>query len=152
MSKHKIFDHILKNGLKVLNLEIGIISRINSDVYTVIHCVGGGSKIKNGDEFELADTYCADVIKEKQTKYYYDVAKISEMLKHPVYLNTQLRAYIGTPIIVQNVIIGTLNYSSGDPREVVYTNDEVRFIERQAQQVAALLRDTRNLQGIAANY
>jgi GAF domain-containing protein len=132
-------NEILACGINKLGLDVGIISNVDSETYKVFACVNGTPDINAGDEFELSNTYCADVINENKTKYYADVAKITGMLKHPCYLYTQLRAYIGTPIIVHGKIWGTLNYSSLSPRESIYTNNEVDFLELQAKDVATLL-------------
>jgi GAF domain-containing protein len=107
----------------------------------VILCKDDSVSIKPGDEFELSQTYCSDVIKENKTKYYEDVSEITEMLKHPCYLNTQLRAYIGTPLIVNGEIWGTLNYSSLSPHSEDYSQEVIEFLESQAKNVVTILED-----------
>ena len=67
------------------------------------------------------------------------VATITEMLKPPVYLNTQLRAYIGTPLIIGGKLWGTLNYSLKTPRKRDYSLREIEFVESQARRVAELV-------------
>ena len=134
---------ILNVGLDAFALDTGIISHIVGNTYTVYLCESKDSIIPAGTEYELADTYCADVIAEGRTKYYRDVANISTMLKHPCYLNTQLRAYIGTPLRVGGEIWGTLNYSSLNPHKVQYSNKEVTFLEQQARKVSLILEQLR---------
>ena len=106
---------ILQEGLEKFGLDTGIVSRIDGDLYTVMQSLSKGAGIAVGTEFELQDTYCSDVIRTGKTRYYQDVAEITEMLKHPCYLNTQLRAYVGTPVFINGEIWGTLNYSSAYP-------------------------------------
>ena len=137
-------DKILTQGINRLGLDVGIVSNVTDTSYKVIACVSKNVKIKSGDEFELSETYCSDVVKEKKTKFYMDVATITEMLKHPVYLNTQLRAYIGTPIIVKGEIWGTINYSSLHPHKEVYSKDEIEFLESQAISVANMLEQEKS--------
>lgn len=139
MSFEEIINQILHQGLQKYHLDIGIVSRIIKDKYTVVRCESTGDGILAGTEFELQDTYCSDVLRSGKTRYYKDVAQITEMLKHPCYLNTQLRAYIGTPLVVNGEIWGTLNYSSLRPRQPDYSDEEVLFLEKQAVTVANLL-------------
>jgi len=134
-----ILKQMLIDGLDKLGLDTGIISHIVGNTYTVYLCESKDIGIPTGTEFELADTYCSDVIAEGKTKYYRDVAKITAMLKHPCYLNTQLRAYIGTPLRVGGQIWGTLNYSSLSPHKLEYSEEEIAFLEQQAQTVSSLL-------------
>ena len=136
---NKELNKILVQGISDIGLDTGIVSCIVEDSYVVYVSESAGDGIEAGTEFELADTYCADVINENCTKYYKDVAKITELLKHPCYLNTQLRGYIGTPIVVNGKVWGTLNYSSLSPRKLEYSKEEVEFLEGQAKSVAAIV-------------
>jgi GAF domain-containing protein len=144
MSFDQLLSEILAEGVNKFGLDVGIISHINDVIYTVVVCKSDGS-IKKGDEFELFQTYCSDVIKDKQTKFYRDVAEITEMLKHPCYLSTQLRAYIGTPVIVDNKIWGTLNYSSQLPHKDIYSAEEIELLASQAQRVASIIAQDERL-------
>lgn len=139
MDRQEQIEALLDQGLRKLGLDIGIISHIEESVYVVAYCRSADTPIRPGTQFELLDTYCADVVRSGRTRFYKDVASISEMLKHPCYLNTQLRAYIGTPVRIEGEIWGTVNYSSMRPHELEYTEEEVQFLEDQARQVAKLL-------------
>lgn len=130
---------ILLEGKTRLGVHVGIISRIENEHYYV-HAVEteyGGINI--GDIFTLENTYCKDVMAHRKTMTFDDVAEISEMLKHPCYLNTQLRAYIGTPLIVANDIWGTLNFSSLTPKLPAFGQKEFAIVESLAQRVTKIL-------------
>ena len=134
----KIKD-ILYEGRERFGLDIGIVSHIENKMYTGVQCVSKGKGISVGTEFELQDTYCSDVIRTGKTRFYKDVAEITEMLKHPCYLNTQLRSYVGTPVFNNGKIWGTLNYSSIYPHKLEYTDEEIQFLENQSATVSRLL-------------
>ena len=70
-----------------------------------------------------------------------DVAEITEMLKHPCYLNTQLRAYIGTPLVVNDEIWGTLNFSSQKPRLPQFSHQDFHSIESLAREISDILSE-----------
>jgi GAF domain-containing protein len=118
---------------------MGIVSYIDESRYVVRACRSNDSPIPEGTEFELQDTYCSDVVRERRTKFYKNVAEISEMLKHPCYINTQLRAYIGTPIYMGGKVWGTLNFSSMSPSKLDYSEEEVKYLESQARVVGKIL-------------
>lgn len=139
MNHKQEIEVILQEGLSRFGLDIGIVSHIEDNIYVVSYCRSTDDPIPPGTEFELSDTYCTDVVLTDKTRYYKDVALISEMLKHPCYLNTQLRAYIGTPIQIEGEVWGTLNFSSKFPRKLEYTVEEIDFLENQAVMVSELL-------------
>jgi len=139
MSIDEKLGNILREGLEKFGLDIGIVSHIVDDKYTVVQSESTGDGIAVGTEFELQDTYCSDVIRTGKTRFYKDVAEITEMLKHPCYLNTQLRAYIGTPVLIDGLIWGTLNYSSLYPQKLDYTSEEIEFLENRAVLVSEFL-------------
>lgn len=139
MGADQNIKNVLREGLEKFGLDIGIVSLIEGNNYVVYSCESNGEGIASGTGFELQDTYCSDVIRTRKTCFYKDVAEISEMLKHPCYLNTQLRAYIGTPVYVDGVLWGTLNYSSLYPHKLDYTDEEVQFLESQAKVVSCFL-------------
>lgn len=139
MKSKEILSHILSEGLNKIGLDVGIVSNVFGDIYTVITCVTNDSSLKPGMQFELAQTYCADVIREKKTKYYQDVAEITTLLKHPCYLNTQLRSYVGTPLLLNGKTWGTLNYSSLYPHKNQYSKEEIELLESQAEYISTIL-------------
>lgn len=137
--EHK-FLVIMNEGIQYLELDLGIVSRIYEDIYRVYGVTENESNIQLGDDFELSKTYCSDICNQVKTLYYEDVAKITGMSKHPCYLTTQLRAYIGTPILIKNQFWGTLNYSSLQPKKLHYNSLELEFIEQQAGEIGELLQ------------
>jgi len=74
---------------------------------------------------------------------YDDVAEITEMLKHPCYQNTQLRAYIGTPLIINDQIWGTLSFSSLKPKEPNFTAADYRLVDSLADQIVQYITGAR---------
>lgn len=126
---------ILLQGKSLMGVHVGIVSRIHDDKYHVYAIDTDYGGIKKGDIFELADTYCRDVVTMKKTMTYDDVAEITEMLKHPVYLSTQLRAYIGTPLIIDNQVWGTLNFTSRQPKQPGFTTADYTVVENLANKI-----------------
>ena len=131
---------ILLEGKTKLGLHVGIISRIENEQYHVYEVESEYSGINKGDIFDLENAYCRDVISNEKTMIFDNAAEISELLKHPCYLNTQLRAYIGTPLILDNKAWGTLNFSSLKPRSQVFTSHDFATIECLAQKATDIIQ------------
>lgn len=135
---------ILLDGKIAFDVQVGIISRIQYDSYLVLEIDTEYGGIYKGDIFALENTYCRDVVSKKQTLTFDDVSEIKEMLKHPVYLSTQLRAYIGTPIFLDNQVWGTLNFTSRQPKYPEFSQRDYRIIESLASQTSELLANETN--------
>jgi len=133
---------ILRQGKAAFGLAVGIVSQIEGQDYLVVAIDSDYEELRAGDVYELGDTYCLDVALKRQVMTYADVAQISDMLKHPVYLYLQLRAYIGAPIMVHGEFWGTLNFSSKKPRESAFSAADVGLIEQLAKQAAKAIETT----------
>jgi GAF domain-containing protein len=152
MALNELLGGILIQGIKRTGLEIGIVSRVEGELYRVVVSAvndyvtkpGDNYSISSGSEFKLVETYCSDVIRENKTTYYEDVENFTAMMKHPCYLSHQLRAYIGTPLSLDGEIFGTLNYSSMNPLKAGYTSGDIDYIESQAEAVATILQQEKS--------
>ena len=130
---------ILSVGKNTLHLNVGIISHIVGETYTIKVIDSDYTDLQAGGEYTLSDTYCKDVAANRKTMFYKNVAEITELLKHPIYLSLQLRAYIGTPIMVNGELWGTLNYSSKTPRKTPFADSDIQLLESQAETITKLI-------------
>lgn len=137
--KLKALRDILKEGRNEFDLHAGIISQVVKNTYKVIALDTDYEQLVEGAKFDLQDTYCKAVVDQAMTKTFKDVAEIKEMQKHPVYLAMQLRAYIGSPIMINNKVWGTLNFSSISPRKIPFSPSEYSFVESLAKKAANIL-------------
>lgn len=104
-------------ALDMFQLDIGIISRIKGNHYTVLASVSRLSEIDipSGSEFELDQTYC-EVTWKRREVVAVPHARVDDIYsQHPSYKNMQLESYIGLPLYVKGRPFGTFNLSS--PRE-----------------------------------
>lgn len=130
----------LEIGAKVFQLDFGIISSVEQDVYIVNHCISPAGELVSGAEFSVAGTYCAEVIQREETVSYKEVGSINHLCEHPVYVNMKLESYISTPIWVDEKIFGTLNYSSKNIRKRQFTDEEKKFIEILAKMLGKKIK------------
>ncbi|MDP2561500.1 sensor domain-containing diguanylate cyclase [Psychrobium sp. 1_MG-2023] len=107
---------LLNMGLERLNLDIGILSRIKGDTYTVIQCVTPDEvEMAPGDQFEYKNTYCEITCREKSVIAVEHFAINDHYATHPAYSAFGLESYIGVPIFIEGELYGTLNFSSVKP-------------------------------------
>ena len=133
-----LFTDCLETGCEIFGLSTGIVSHVRDCNYTIL-AVKTDLPIEAGAEFDLKDTYCKRVVREKSTVAYDRVGNIKTMQTHPVYQNLKLESYIGTPIFVRGKIYGTLNFSSTEVRKEDFQPQEREFIELMAQSIGRFI-------------
>ncbi|MEM8809882.1 MAG: CHASE domain-containing protein, partial [Cyanobacteria bacterium P01_G01_bin.38] len=134
-----LFEDCLETGCQILGVETGIISQIVGQTYTIRSVRSELTSLAPDDVFALSDTYCAAVVRSRQTVAYGHVGEMMGMRSHPVYQSLQLESYLGTPIFVNEQIYGTLNFSSTQVRREAFTSHEQEIIELMAQSIGRFL-------------
>lgn len=133
-----LFADCLATGCEILGLSTGIVSEVVERRY-LIRAVASDLPLTVGQEFEVADTYCAAVVGDRQTVAYDRVGSLPEMREHPVYRALQLESYIGTPIFASGQLYGTLNFSAAAPRHRGFGDREREIVEMMAQTIGRFL-------------
>ncbi|MDN3610151.1 diguanylate cyclase [Vibrio ostreicida] len=107
---------LLMLGLERFNLDIGILSKIEGDKYTVLHSVSPENiGISSGDQFNYHSTYCHITCGSFGPVFVEHIGIHRQYSKHPAYKALGLESYIGIPIFVEDEVYGTLNFSSAVP-------------------------------------
>ncbi|USD33843.1 MULTISPECIES: sensor domain-containing diguanylate cyclase [Vibrio] len=107
---------LIMMGLERFNLDIGILSRIDDDQYTVLYCVTSeGVELNPGDTFNYESTYCQITCSSSGPVSIEHMGENDKYAKHPAYEAFGLESYIGVPIFIDDEIFGTLNFSSASP-------------------------------------
>ena len=117
----------------------GIISQIINQSYVIRSVQSELEVFVPQLEFALKDTFCAAVIKEKKTIAYTHIGEIEEMQSHPVYQNLKLESYIGTPILINDQVYGTLSFSSTEVRNTDFQPHELEIVELMAQSLGSFI-------------
>lgn len=117
---------LLKLGCDVLELPLGIVSRIEDSVYTVHYVNGPDWAPTTGTTFELSETYCSHTLIADDVKHFHHAGD-SEIANHPCYLGFGLEGYIGVPLRVGTERVGTLNFSGPEERRP-FTALEIEFV------------------------
>jgi PAS domain S-box-containing protein len=128
-------DELVKGGTQLLGLQMGIISRIEGDTYTVRHYYAPENGLEEGQQFELGQTYCAITVNHADV-FASGAFGQSAYKGHPAYAAFGLESYIGAPITVNGEPYGTLNFSAPPPRERPFTAADYDFVRLMAEWVS----------------
>jgi len=109
-------NELIRMGLERFSLDIGILSRIEDNIYMVKHCLTPeGLSLKPGDQFDLDITYCSLTYAANGPVALEHIGKDDVLGKHPAYEAFGLESYIGIPIRLNGELYGTFNFSSAKP-------------------------------------
>ena len=138
-SLKKLFSDYLKTGCSIFQCATGIISRVQAQTYTIYAVKSDLQSISKNQQFDLEKTLCAEVVRTKKTIAYNNIGADLQLHRHPVYQNLQLECYIGTPILVNGEVYGTLNFSSNQVRNRDFSIHEREIIELMAQSIGKFI-------------
>ncbi len=125
---------------EVTGFENGFISKIEGQDYLVLQSSTINNKLKKGDVFRLCDTLCQEVVDNGNTVIHLMLEGMEQYdLPGRAYLDTE--SVIGTPIFVDEKVVGTLTICSinrkDDPLEMEWFGE---VVEEVAGQISQLLR------------
>ena len=130
-------EELLKLGCQRFDLDIGILSRIEDQNYTVVKTVvPSGVPLNDNDRFELGVTYCSITLEAEKPVGFEHVGQ-TDLATHPAYVNFQLESYVGSPVIVDNAVYGTLNFSSPVPRQRKFRDVDLDALQLMSTWVAS---------------
>ena len=142
-------QEILKSGCELFGEQVGIVSRIEGETYTVEHVYAPGTDLAPGQQFALGDTYCSITVNH-ESSLGIDHMGASEWADHPCYAGFQLESYIGVPIHVNGNPYGTLNFSSPEPVAAPFRDVDLEFIETLGSWLSGVLEQQSTMRSLEA--
>ncbi len=130
-----LFAEYISIGCNIFELSTGIISQVEDQIYRVLAVQSPMEELHVGFETLCQNTYCAEVIEKEQTVAYFNVDEIPQMQNHPLNLNFQLKSFIGTPVFVNGMLYGTLNFVSVSPPSKDFEPYKREIIELMARDI-----------------
>ncbi len=128
----------LKIGTEILGLDLGIISRIDGDIYAVLYGHSPDNSLQSGQIFDFKQTYC-DLAYQADGLVMIDNMMESNYKGHPCYSAFGLETYIGIPLWVNGKRFGTLNFSSPSARWQPFKSIDQDFFILMGQWVSTML-------------
>jgi len=132
-------NQLVVDGRRQLDMNMGIVSHIHQDRYEIVAVSSDNNVFVAGEDFALKDTYCREVCEKQQTVALTAIDNLPGLQKHPLYEALPLEQYISAPIIVNDKVWGTLNFSAMILREQPFTDAEIDWVESGAKAIADLL-------------
>ncbi|WP_024303740.1 diguanylate cyclase [Pseudogulbenkiania sp. MAI-1] len=140
----------LELGCRHLGVEFGIVSHVIGDRYHVESCCAPPSaNLKAGDEFELAQTYCAMTLNRSDVVAIHHMSD-SEYAGHPCFDAFKLECYIGAPVWVGGELYGTVNFSSTRPYGRTFDRSDIEFVRLLGRWVGIAIAEERSLTKLRA--
>jgi PAS domain S-box-containing protein len=135
---------LLSQGLSLctefLDLDLGIVSNVEGDTYTIVDFVPDGAGLERGQTFELGGTYCDITLKAEKT-ISIDEMSTSKHKAHPCYGNFNLESYIGASYSVNGKVQGTVNFTSQEAHEKPFTEYDIDFVTLVARWVGTIIEN-----------
>lgn len=129
---------LLNIGTEKLNLETAIVSRVIDNTYTIVHAVSPNPDITPGAQFSLVDTYCVEALRRSDALMYHNI-NIHPGAAHPCYEKYPMRSYFSLPLEVNGETYGTLNFSSLEPRNEPFSDEDIDLVYCVAGWIATTL-------------
>jgi PAS domain S-box-containing protein len=142
---------LLVMGCQHFGLPTGILSRITGERYEAIAVHSNEDSIQAGQVLALRETYCYDTIRAGGPVHFEHAGK-SDWRQHAGYKTLKIEAYLGTPVIVDGQIYGTLNFSSLTPYPRPFQTSDKEFLRLMAQWIGGEIEredNTRQLKSYA---
>ncbi|MHA7878994.1 MAG: ATP-binding protein [Saccharospirillum sp.] len=127
----------LRIGLEYLDMDMGVISQIENDVYSIrwLQSVGE-APIQEQQTLALEDTYC-QLLFENDGELAIEQMGRSRYADHRVYRTYGLESYLGTLLTLGDQVVGTLNFSATEARKQPFDDGEHLFMRLLGRWVAA---------------
>jgi PAS domain S-box-containing protein len=131
-------NQALEWSTKELGMDLGIISHIQDDSYTIKKFWPISDGLEEDQKFELGNTYCSLAIKKDDVFFVNNMAE-SEFSEQSCYQKFKLEAYIGKQFHLNGTLYGTLNFSSVAPNKDGFNDDEAMFVRLLSGWVASTI-------------
>lgn len=135
------FSSQLKLLRKQLQADFALISHVDGLDYQVLAADSDLDLISVGDKFETQNTYCNEVINKQAMVAYEHVGSVEQMINHPIYTTIQLESYIGVPLFIKGVVVGTLNFSGFNKKVPSYSDEERSQVDHLAREIEKTLTE-----------
>ena len=133
---------ILDLGSRTVGLPIGVISYIKDHTLKVIYSRKENRQISIGSTYDTANSPF-EIIHNQRTVHAYHQVEDSKIRNCACYKPLELESFIGTPLIVDKEIYGTLHFSSNDSR-APFSDRDYELVKLFAQCIGHEISRSRN--------
>ncbi len=139
-------QQLLEMGCEKFGLEIGVLSRIEDNQYTIVAAKSPDNYISKGQKFDLEKTFIFAAIGEDPICF--------ESIKYSGFYSTidiafPIEAYMGAPIMVGSSVYGTLNFWSPQPLSEPFKAVDQELLKLMAQWIGGELERQKTANDLA---
>jgi signal transduction histidine kinase/sensor domain CHASE-containing protein/DNA-binding response OmpR family regulator len=125
-------QRLLAMGCRTFDLDFGILGRIESASYEIIMARSPNNSLRNGDTFDLKQTFCSEILNTDEPLTV-DRHNISSWQNHPAYSKLRIESYIGTRVLVAGKLYCTLCFWSRSRRYKPFKSSDKELLKLMAQ-------------------
>ncbi|WP_347710966.1 PAS domain S-box protein [Salinibacter sp.] len=131
---------LLQAGVDRFGVEVGFLAQIDlaESTHQTVAAVGAHPKLQRGAEADLPDTYCRELITQSEALSI-ENAEEQGWTTDPAYQTYDLSCYLGTKIIVEGRVYGTVCFGSREPRSAPLGPGDEAALELLAQSIGRVL-------------
>jgi len=128
-------DQLLEFGADQFGMDIAFLSEIDPDAgdFDVVAARGDHELIQAGEWSPLSETYCRRLVGDDRPESRLIADADESMAGDPAYEKFGLGCYVGTEIVVDGEVYGTLCFADGDPQRSSFSEDERLLLEIMGQ-------------------
>lgn len=138
---------VLELGCRRFRLPVGLMTTAVGDQLVVTHAWDPGKRFAPGMQLPLCNSYCGTTLKESGPVAI-DHAGSSEWRTHPGYQTLGLESYLGTKLVGEQTVFGTVCFFDAAPRPTAFTTAEKDFLLLLARWVSTELDRARSEQAL----
>ncbi len=129
---------ILESGVQLMGLDCGVLSRIQDGDYEVYQVFDPNGVIQAGDRHEAQNSYCLSTLEQEAVLAIEQIGRAEKRI-HPCYRDFKLASYIATPVHVDGVPFGTLNFFGLFPKPQPFSELDKQFLSTMGRWIGNLL-------------
>ncbi|WP_052049617.1 response regulator [Leptolyngbya sp. KIOST-1] len=133
----------LDTGCRVLGFSGGMVGKAEGTDYVAQATVASLSGLDPNLRCSLSDTFCGMAIQQQRTVTFTHIGADPELRCHPLYRALGLESYLGTPIVVEGEVYGSLSFFDRAPRQQGFNQHEKEIIELMAQSIGKVIGSNR---------
>ncbi|ASG64740.1 intracellular signaling protein [Idiomarina piscisalsi] len=134
-------DELLKFGVEYLDVDIGTASSIIDGVYTIEWIQTAKLEFDAGTQLPLDTTYCSVVLKENELVHTNEAGKDARFKDHKSFLTYGLQSYIGTPLVINDVVWGVLGFARKTARREAFSELEIEMVRMMGTAVETVIAE-----------
>jgi len=138
-SLREVFDKFLLTGRDIFSLPSGVVAQVENGTF-LVRAVQSAVFLEEGQSIPLSSTYSMQIVATRRTLAFSDPAESGWLEHEAARTRFPLQTYIGTPILVENQVWGTLSFASSTPLPGrTFSKEEREFMELMGESLGKFI-------------